>query len=314
MLGSSWLFLFFRKYRMSFSGFFKALIVIFIAVQLGQFVFVGARYVYDEYRNPKTKVGVVKIDGAITDERKVTKKIEKFFKNDSIKAIVLSIDSPGSTAGVAELIGREINALKAQYEKPIITYVRNVCASGAYWVASTTEYIVCPGTAMVGSIGVYFPYLFQLDELAASYKIKYNSLHAGRYKTAGDPFKPMTDAERKLLQQLLDSTYDQFVDVVAHGRNLSPRDHEKWANGKIFTGAQALKIGLVDELGSWQTIDRVVKDRAEITTDIEWIVAKESDNFMAKLFESFSDKTTKSLVRAVYEQLIEHKMRPSIYA
>lgn len=280
---------------MGFFDYFKNIFLILIFLQITPALLIGIKKQYSKYLMPRTKIGLVEINGVLYSSDKYNKRLNKYFKDPEIKAILIKMECPGSAAGTAQSIFNEINILKKEYPaKPIITLVENVCASGGYYIACATDEIITPGSALIGSIGSNLPYLFQLQEFIEQYKIKYETIKAGKYKNIADPFVAMTADERAMLQGVIDDSYFQFADDVVKTRKVSLKEKEKWADGKIFSGRQALKLGLVDMLGSARTaIDRL-KDKALIKGEIEWVKQPKKTSFWS-LFSGRGDESGNSM-------------------
>jgi protease IV len=232
---------------------------------------------------PKTDVGLLKLDGALYDSSYYLKKIEAFSKDDSIKGLIIKINSPGGMPGSAQAIFAELKKLKKR--KPVIAVVENICASGAYYVATAADKIIANPSALVGSVGVILE-LPNVKDLLNSWKIKYSYIQSGKYKTAGSPLKETSGEETAYLQKLSDSTYAQFVKDVAESRNLSEKDFTKWADGKIFTGTQALELKLIDQLGTIQDGIDVIKKLAKIETEVKLIQPKKRTSLLKMLTAS----------------------------
>jgi protease-4 len=195
------------------------------------------------------KIGVIKIEGTIVESEPTIEKIIKYRKNTGIKAVVLRINSPGGIVAPPQEIYQEIK--KTSEEKPVIVSVESVAASGGYYIACAADMIVAnPGT-LVGSIGVMIP-IENIEELLQKVGWKSTIIKSGKYKDIGSMTRPMTAEEEAILQELIDDTYNQFVDAVAEGRNMKREEVLKLADGRVFTGAQAEKLGLVDKLGNLQ--------------------------------------------------------------
>lgn len=274
---------------MKFFDLLKNIFLILIIIQFAPSLIEGIRKQYSHYIEPKTQVGIIEIKGLLTDSSSYIKQLHTFFKNTEIKAILLKMDCHGSASGTGQAIANELQQLKNEYHKPVVILVENVCASGGYWIASSADYIVAPTTALIGSIGSKFSYTFQLRDFIENYKVKYISLKAGAYKTAADPFVDMTPAEQAMLQSVLDDTYHQFTHSIAQARKLSLNKVNEWADGKIFTGHQALKLGLIDEVGSVHNAIKVIKDKALIEGDIEWIYPPKERSLLASLIGKDDD-------------------------
>lgn len=290
---------------MSFFDGLKNIFVLLIILQLLPSFFENIKKQYGKYIEQKTSVGVIKINKILFDSAPVIKHMQTFFKNNDIKAVVLRIDCAGTAAGTAQLIFHELLALKQQYPKPVVALVENTCASGGYWITCGADYIIAPGSAIIGSIGALFPHIFQLRQFLARYDIDYVSLKAGTYKGSADPFSTLTSEEQALLQSVLNDSYDQFVQAVAQARKLSIASASEWADGKIFTGQQAQKLGLIDELGSVDTLVKAIKDRALIEGEIDWIHSTEPGGIWQKLFGTSNDDES-SMVSSVVSHVCTH--------
>lgn len=206
------------------------------------------------------KISVIKLDGIISDtagssffrdltsSSSVLDLIVKAAKDQNVKAIVIRINSPGGTVAASqELYKAVINARK---KKPVVITMGDVAASGGYYISSAADVIFAnPGT-LTGSIGVITSYLNFYD-LLNKIGVKGVVIKSGDYKDIGNPARPMTPEERKILQSLLDDTYDQFLSDVSKGRSIQKSTLAKIAQGLIYTGKQAKKVGLVDYLGDY---------------------------------------------------------------
>ncbi|MBA3954279.1 signal peptide peptidase SppA [Candidatus Dependentiae bacterium] len=243
---------------------------------------------YSGLLEPKSKVGLIHIKDNLTSSGAYTRNLRKCFEDKDIKAILIKMECPGGYAGTAQSVFNEIKTLKAQYPKPIITLVENIAASGGYYIASATDYIIAPASAFIGSIGAYvaFP---QVKQFIEKYNIKYDIIKSGAYKASGSPFLDLTPEQRKQLQSLTDSSYNQFTKDVQNSRPGLSSDSKLWADGKIFTGDQALSLKLIDELGSFSNAVSKLKKLATIEKEIEWVKPAKSSNFITNLFSSDSD-------------------------
>ena len=208
-----------------------------------------------------TLVGRIKIRGFIGNTTPWLNQILEFEKDPSIKGIFLDIDCGGGLPGSSEEIYRELKRVKSK--KPIVAYIRNMCCSGAYYIASVSNCIVAEKCAEVGNIGVRTsvthydnPKLYDMafggiSGSMVESKGEVETMHAGQYKAAGhDPFKDMTSDERAYVQNGLDSMYDTFCSDVAEGRGLDINNRDEWADGKVFNGNASKEVGLVDYFGS----------------------------------------------------------------
>jgi protease-4 len=192
------------------------------------------------------RVGVVTIEGVIRNSQEVSRQLDAYGKDGSIKAVVIRIDSPGGGVTPSQEIHDAVLAVKAK--KKVVASMGSVAASGGYMIACATDRIVAnPGT-ITGSISAMMHFA-NTEELLRKIGLKSSVVKSGRFKDIGSPTRPMTEDERVLIQALVDDTYEQFLDIVAKGRRIPMEDLRRMADGRLFTGKQALKLGLVDELG-----------------------------------------------------------------
>lgn len=199
-------------------------------------------------------VGLVEVKGLIIDPLETVKHLHEFSGNDRIKAVVLRIDSPGGVVGPSQEIWSAVKTLRGK--KPVIVSMGSVAASGGYYIAAPATLIYAnPGT-ITGSIGVLMKFS-NLEGLLNKVGMKSFTLKTGKFKDVGSPARTMSAEERAMLQAVIDSSHGQFVKAVAEGRKLPEEQVRAIADGRIFTGEQALGHKLVDRLGTLQ--DAVVE-------------------------------------------------------
>lgn len=179
----------------------------------------------------------------------ITRQLREAASNPQVKAVLLRINSPGGTSAAAQEIATEIDRLRAGGKK-VVASMGDTAASGAYWIAARTDYIVAnPGT-LTGSIGV----IVQTQQLVGLYDklgISTRTFKSGPYKDMGSPNRPVTPEEEAIFQAMVDDIYQQFVASVAEGRKMPLEKVQALADGRVFTGRQALELNLVDELGNY---------------------------------------------------------------
>ena len=249
----------------------KNIFFILILLQIAPPLIKGIKKQYSKLLEPRTKVASIRIKGVITSSGKHRKYLAKYFKDKDIKAVMLRIESPGGAAGSGQNLYQDLLTLKQEYPKPVVVLVENICASAAYYIASAADWIIVAPSSLVGSIGGYLAPQFKVKDLLKSWNIDVNVIGAGKYKTVGNPFTPSTPEGIALLQSVVDDTYEQFTTDIATARKLSLKKADQWANGKIFTGKQALGHKLVDQLGSYFDAVSWIKKHAGIKKEIEWI-------------------------------------------
>src|ERR1700756_4573710 len=197
------------------------------------------------------KIGVVDLDGVIFSPNPVVQQLKKFGDDDSIKAIILHVNSPGGGVAASEEIYREVKRIRDEKKKRIVASIETVGASGAYYVSSATNKIYADNGSVVGSIGVIAEWV-NYGELLRWAKLNAITLKAGEFKDTGSPTRDLTPAEREYLQSMIDNMDWQFIKAVADGRNMKFEDVKSIANGKVWTGQQALPMKLVDQLADFQ--------------------------------------------------------------
>jgi protease-4 len=204
------------------------------------------------------RVGVISVSGMISDSESTIEELKKFVKDDSVKAIVLRINSPGGGVAPSQEIYEEVK--KARAKKPILASLGALAASGGYYIACATQRVYAnPGT-ITGSIGVIMPFM-NVKDLVEKLGVKGMTVKSGAFKDMGSPLRDMTPGERELLQGVVDNVHLQFVNAVADGRNLDREDVLRIADGRIFTGEQAKGLGLVDVLGN---LEDAISDAGKI--------------------------------------------------
>jgi len=205
------------------------------------------------------KIGVVDLEGVILSPNPVVQQLKKFADEDDIKAIILHVNSPGGGVAASEEIYREVKRIRDDKKKRIVASIETVGASGAYYVSSATNKIYADNGSIVGSIGVIAQWV-NYGQLLQWAKLKDMTLKAGEFKDTGSPTRDMTPAEREYLQGMIDNMHGQFIQAVADGRKMKFDDVKSIANGKVWTGQQALPMKLVDQVADFQA---AVEDTAK---------------------------------------------------
>ena len=205
------------------------------------------------------KIAVVDLEGVILSPKQVVPQLKKFADDDSVKAIILHVNSPGGGVAASEEIYREVRRIRDEKKKRIVASIETVGASGAYYVASATDKIYADKGSIVGSIGVIAQWV-NYGELLKWAKLKDITMKAGEFKDTGNPAREMTPAEQAYLQSLIDAMHTQFIQAVADGRKVKESDIRPIADGKVWTGEQAYSMKLVDQIADFEG---AVKDTAK---------------------------------------------------
>lgn len=221
----------------------------------GVFVFVILSYFFGDSRagldlTSESRLGLVEVRGVILESAPIVKQLEDYADNSSIKGIILRIDSPGGGVAASQEIYEAVKRVRND-GKFVVASMASVAASGGYYIACGADTIMAnPGTT-TGSIGVIAE-MINTTELLNKIGVRFEIIKSGKYKDSGTAFRPMTADDRKYLQGFVDDAYQQFVEVVTDERQLPRQQVLKHADGRVFTGKQALELQLIDLLGTYQ--------------------------------------------------------------
>jgi len=220
--------------------------LIILLVLLAAAFFLGRSEKYGPSAFKGDTIAVLRVTGPIIDVRWHLEQVHKIMENERIKGVVLRIDSPGGAVAPTQELYAEL--LKLGQVKPVVTSMGTVAASGGYYLSCATDWIVSnPGT-ITGSVGVIMEFT-NVQELLNKLGIKNRTIKSGTFKDTGNPMRPMTPEEEKLLHAMIMDTYDQFVEAVLQGRPVKKDEITPYLDGRVLTGRQAYKLGLVDQLG-----------------------------------------------------------------
>lgn len=209
-------------------------------------------------------VAVLEIEGAIEDSQTVLAELKRFKEMPWVKAVVVRIDSPGGAVAPTQEIFEEI--VRSKKQKPFIASLGGMATSGGYYIAAACDRIVAnPGT-LTGSIGVIMQ-LTNVEELMKKIGVRGVNVKSGPNKDIGSPFQPLSPEGREILQALVDNVHSQFVVAVAKGRSMEETQVRKLADGRIYSGAQAQKLGLVDQFGTLQDAIEIAAKRGGIEAE-----------------------------------------------
>jgi len=284
-----------KKEKKSLSGKKVAIMVIIILIVS---IYLLSLIVHKNKISIGEKVALIPIFGAIATESsndilgnnavsstEIINLIDKAEEDRSIKAVLFEINSPGGTPVGSKEISDRIKRMK----KPKIALIREVGASGAYWISSSCDEIIANDLSIVGSIGVIGSYL-EFSGLLEKYNITYQRLVAGKYKDSGSPFKSMEENEKEKIQSLIDTLHTEFIKEVAKNRNMDIEKVKELATGEIFLGLECIDNGLVDYLGDKE----IAKDRLKKilnTEDIGFIEYKRKTSFLESLSGLFNSQS-----------------------
>ncbi len=251
----------------------------------------------------RDRIAVIRLTGMIIDKEQsallsqvgsctqAKKALRKALKDKHIRAVLLRINSPGGTVATSQEIQEAVLAVR-EAGKPVVASMGDVAASGGYYVASAADKIVAEPGTITGSIGVIMN-LVNLQGVEEKLGIKPSVVKSGQFKDVGSPNRPMTTEEENLLKGIIMDSYDQFINAVAIGRKMNLESVRKLADGRIYSGRQALKVGLIDELGGYEAAlkktQTLARERFNLKDDLA-VDEGEGLSFFSALLESTSDK------------------------
>jgi protease IV len=270
--------------------------VILVLLSIFVFFFIIIPVVVNVFDGNKFgNVALIPVEGIITgsggsslgqqtlSSRDIVNYIEAATESKTIKVIVLEINSPGGSAVASD----EIAAAIKKSNKPVISYIREVGASGGYWIASATDHIIANRMSITGSIGVISSYL-EFSGLMEEYGVGYERLVAGAKKDIGTPFRKLKSEEKDLLQKKLDKIHDYFVQEISLNRNMSINKVRSLATGEFFLGVEAKQNGLIDLLGNKDTVEEYLKEEYHLS-NINYVTYQREVGLLEILTGVFSD-------------------------
>lgn len=287
-----------RRGLLTIVGVFVGLFLVFFGLSLVLLVAGGGSL------SPKDKIAVVEITGPITESKKIVKALGDFSRDEEIKAIVVRIDSPGGAVAPSQEMHDAVRRAKAK--KPLVVSMGGTAASGGYYIAVGADTIFANAGTVTGSIGV-ITQLIGVHRLVEMAQLDINTFTTGAYKDSGSPLRPLTEQDRAYFNTLLNDIYDQFVKDVAEGRKLKVEEVRKVADGRVFTGRQALELKLVDKLGSMEDAVDFVAKEAKIEGQPELVYPPEERSGLLSSLVQQSVQDVVQSVRAAQTPAIEYR-------
>ncbi len=237
------------------------------------------------------KIAVIRVEGIITDAREVLEQFNEYELNQTVKAIVLRVDSPGGGVGPSQEIYERIVDIQKKGSPKVIVSMGSVAASGGYYISCAADKVVANPGSLTGSIVVIMEFA-NVQELFKKIGRDTVVIKTGEFKDLGNPTRTMTPAEKQLLQGVIDDVYQQFVDAISRGRKLNTEKVRAIADGRIFSGKQAKELGLVDELGGLERALEIAADMVGIKQRPLEILEREEQFSWKKFLSSISRVTS----------------------
>jgi protease-4 len=208
------------------------------------------------------KIAVIELKGIILTSEDIVRQFKKFRDDRSIKGILFRVDSPGGGVVASQEMYQEVK-LTREIGKPVVVSMGSLAASGGYYVSCPANKIVANAGTLTGSIGVISQFM-EYDSLLGKIGVGVNTIKSGKFKDAGNPFRKMTEDDKKYFQNLMDDVHMQFISAVEEERKIPHDSLIAYADGRVFTGRQALKMGLVDTLGTYEDAIKITAKLAGI--------------------------------------------------
>lgn len=278
---------------------FKVVAIALVFFALGFLLKKGGSYFADSDDDAKVDVAKnsilhMELSGVIMNGKRFIKNLNKYKKDKNIKAIVINVNSPGGSVGPSQEIYAEIKRAREETKKPIICVTTGIMASGAYYSAIACDKIVVAPGALVGSIGVIMEFA-NLEKLYDWAKISRFTITSGKFKDSGNEFRTMRDDEKELFQNMITEVYQQFRAAVKDARKLDDKVLDEYANGRVFTGTTAVKLGFADQEGMFEDAVNLAAAEAKLGSDFEVIELPKRKKSIFDFGDSGEDDPVNSL-------------------
>lgn len=294
-----------------FWGIFISLLtiaVIFLGISflyLAKITSKGDRY-YEQTGSGSGKVAVVNLDFTILSSESIVRQFTKFGEDKSIKAIILKVNTPGGGVAASQEMYEIIKRTRDK-GKPVIVSISSLGASGGYYAACGGSIIVADPGSLVGSIGVIMN-LMNFKDLAEKIGISENIIKSGELKDAGNPFREMNEKDKEYFQDIVNDSYDQFLDVVSKERKMDKEKLKEYANGRVFTGRQAKDIGLIDSLGTFEDAVIIAGRMAGIEGEPSLVREKERSSLAERILDGFTNNEIKSIKEEIKDEFMNQPL------
>ncbi len=295
-----------------FWGIFISLIVIAILFAGISFLFLAKslstsdKYYEQSNGNGSGKIAVVNLDFTILSSESIVRQFKKYGEDKSIKGIILKVNTPGGGVAASQEM-YEIIKKTRDAGKPVIVSISSLGASGGYYASCGGTIIVADPGSLVGSIGVIIN-LMNFKDLAEKIGITETIIKSGELKDAGSPFRELNEKDREYFQNIVDDSFDQFLDVVSKERKIDKEKLKQYANGRVFTGRQGKEIGLVDSLGTYEDAVRIAAGMCGIEGEPVIVREKERLSLAERIIDGFSNNEIKSIKEELKTEFINQPL------
>jgi protease IV len=251
------------------------------------------RYEVERRGKSNEKIAVVDLDFTILESGPFNEQIRKYREDKSIKAIIIRMNTPGGGVAASQEMYEEVKKTR-ESGKPVVISIGSIGASGGYYVACAGNTIIANSGSLVGSIGVIIS-IINIKDLAEKLGIDDLTIKSGNLKDAGNPFREANEKDKEYFQDLVNNTFDQFLDVVARERNLDKEYLLPYANGRVFTGEQSKNIGLIDKVGTFDDAIATASEMAGIEGEPTIVKEKKRTSLIERILDSFTRSEIKDI-------------------
>jgi protease IV len=271
-------------------------IVVALVFFSGLFVLALVSWIFSDERDESTatggeKIAVIELKEEIITSEDIVRQFKKYRENNSVKAIVFRVESPGGGVAASQEIFEELKDTR-DAGKPVVVSMGSVAASGGYYVScAATKIVANPGT-LTGSIGVISHFL-NFEPLMKKIGVEETTMKTGKFKDIGSPYRKTTEEEKRYFHTVIKDVYDQFVDAIAEERGLEREEVLKYADGRVFTGRQAVQYGFVDTLGTMEDAVKIAADLVDIYGKPNIIKEKKSKTLFERFVGDAATEVTK---------------------
>ena len=251
-------------------------------------------------------LAVVELKDEILSSENIVRQIKKYRENPSVKGIVFRIESPGGGVSASQEIYEEVKKTRDS-GKPVVVSMGSVAASGGYYVScGATKIVANPGT-VTGSIGVISQFM-NFNQLMGKVGVGTTTVKSGKFKDTGNPYREMTEEEKKYFQETIDDVYQQFLSVVETERKISHDAAKKLADGRIFTGKKAYEVGLVDTLGTYEDAIALAAHLAKISGTPKIVKERKKERLSDILFGSLKEEIVGLKQDLLSQPMLQYKL------
>ncbi|MBN1634118.1 MAG: signal peptide peptidase SppA [Ignavibacteria bacterium] len=287
--------------------------IAFLTFTKALFTGFDSKYEYEVRGKGTEKIAIVDLDYSIYFSESLTRQFKKYREDKSIKAIILRVNSPGGGTAASHEMYEEIKKTRDS-GKPVIVSVSSVAASGAYYASCGANIIVANPSSLVGSIGVIIQYI-SMKDLADKLGIKDVTVKSGELKDTGNPLRDINEKDKEYLQDVVNDSYELFLEIVSRERKINLDSLREIANGRIFTGRQGLKLRLIDTLGTFDDAVNIAAKYANIEGEPKLVKEKSKKYFIDILLDGISKSGLGKLSDMLNEEffnrpLIQYKFEP----